>query len=191
MIRFIEAIPITIFLTCIRSIDTQVPGNFIPPFVISSVAAVILIFFFMYKKMTLNRLFLGINLYLISGGLAFITHQYWLNNIYDQMQASGVILWIIVVGGSATIFSPGGFVGAVSSDTNTNKKYSVLLLLCTFIAFTVSLILRNNKLFPEFIPFLCLFLLQDYLKDKLAAAQQKHGAGMKNKDDAEMKKSNM
>ncbi|HCY84257.1 MAG TPA: hypothetical protein DHV36_03885, partial [Desulfobacteraceae bacterium] len=110
MIRFIEAIPITLFLAYIRRIDTQVPENFKGPFTISAAAAVLLICILVYKKQPLNRLFLGINLYLISGGAAFITHQYWLNRIYDDLQASGMLLWIIGVGVVTTLLSPRGFI---------------------------------------------------------------------------------
>ncbi len=167
MIRFIEAIPITLFLAYIRRIDTQVPENFKGPFTISAAAAVLLICILVYKKQPLNRLFLGINLYLISGGAAFITHQYWLNRIYDDLQASGMLLWIIGVGVVTTLLSPRGFINTASSDKKRVKTKSLFLLLFASIAFAVAFLFRTNKLFPEFVPFVCLFLLQNHTEDKL------------------------
>jgi len=180
MNRFLEAIPITIFLAYLRAIDIQVPGNFKSPFIISGMAAVLLILLFLYKKRPFDRLFLGINLYLISGGFAFITHQFWLNSIYDHLHASGVFLWIIAVGVAALLFSSKGFIGVASSKKNSVKTYSIFLLFFSFLAFAVSFFFRLNKLFPEFIPFICLFLLQDYLKNKLVAEEQKQGESAEN-----------
>ena len=188
MHRFLEAIPITIFLAYLRAIDTQVPGSFNSPFVISGMAAALLILFFLYKKRPFDRLFLGINLYLICGGVAFITHQYWLNMFYEHLQASGLFLWMIAVGGACTLFSARGFVGVVSSDINLVKNSSCFLLMGTISGFAVLLFFRANKLFPEFIPFICLFLLQDYLRNRLVAMEQRKSVGVENKDDTKIRK---
>lgn len=163
----IEALPLTIFLAYIRRIDTQVPQNFEAPFVAGAFAAIAVINFSIYKKNRLDRILLGVNLYLISGGLAFITHQGWLNNLYGQLHVSGVILWIVVVGIGFTLFSPAGFIGKTSSDTQGIKKYSFYMLSAAVVMFAVSFLFRGNILVSEIAPFIVLFVLQKTFREKL------------------------
>lgn len=92
MIKLVEAVPLTVFLIFLRVMDTSVPENWRLPFIVCGVAAVGVVGVFLYKKMVFNRVLLGINLYLISGGLAFVTRQWWLNRIYNDLGASGMLL---------------------------------------------------------------------------------------------------
>ena len=165
--KIFETIPLMIFLGYIRIIDTQIPGNWELPFIVSGLAAVIVIILYLYKKILLDRIFLGFNLYFISGGLAFITHQYWLNRIYGQLHASGLLLWVVVTGIFTIFFSSSGFIGVESSDTNSIKKYSYYLLFFSIIAFSLSFFCRGNRVFSELVPFISLYVLQSALKDKL------------------------
>ena len=169
--KIFEAIPLPIFVIYIRLIDTAILENWKSPFVVSGLVALIVILSFFYKKIVFNRILLGVNLYLISGGLAFIMHQWWLIGIYNQLQASGMILWIIATGIITIFLSPKGFIGVDSSDRNSIKKYSNYLLFFSVIAFTVSFGLRGNILFSELVPFTCLFLLQRLFKNKSSRKQ--------------------
>jgi ABC-type uncharacterized transport system permease subunit len=81
MLNILEALPLSVFLISLKFIDKADPGAWEAPFVLSGLSALAIIFVFFYKKLVLNRIFLGINLYLISGGLAIITHQWWVNRI--------------------------------------------------------------------------------------------------------------
>ncbi len=167
MIKIIEAIPLMIFLGYLRVIDTQIPGNWKMPFLVSGCAATLVIVFSWYKKIIANRIFLGINLYFITGGLAFITHQWWLNNIYDQLQASGLLLWVVATGVITTFISSHGFIGVKSSNAESIRKYSYYLLLFSFIAFSISFLFRGNRVLSELVPFIGLFILQGVLKEKM------------------------
>lgn len=171
MLKIFEAIPLSIFVIYIRFIDTAILENWKSPFIVSGLAALIVIISFFYRKIILNRILLGVNLYLISGGLAFSTHQRWLSEIYNQLQASGMILWIIATAIATIFLSPKGFIGIDSSDTNSIKKYSNYLLLSCVIAFAVSFGLRGNRLFSGIVPFTCLFLLQRLFKNNFFRKQ--------------------
>jgi len=94
MIKILEAVPLIIFLGSLRIVNLHIPDNWKIPFIISGCAAIIIILVSFYKKTVLNRILLGFNLYFISGAIAFITNQYWLNQFYDQLQASGLLLWL-------------------------------------------------------------------------------------------------
>lgn len=167
MIKIIEAIPLMIFLGYLRIIDTQIPENWKMPFLASGCAAILIIIFAFYKKKLMDRILLGFNLYFITGGVAFIAHQWWLNNFYDRLQASGLLLWVIVIGLSTTLFNSYGFIGVKSSNTNSVKKYSFYLLFFSIIAFSLSFACRGNRVLSELVPFIGLFVLQSILREKM------------------------
>lgn len=167
MIKLLEAVPLSVFLLYIRNIDADIPQNWEAPYIVSGLVAIAVTASFLYKKRMLNRIFLGINIYLVSGGVAFITHQWWLNRIYGDLQASGLLLWIIIAGIVTALFSPKGFIGVDSSDKKSIKKYSYYLLLFSVGAFTISFGFRDNRLLSEIVPFIGLFLIQKSLKEKL------------------------
>lgn len=167
MIKIIEAIPLMVFLGYIRIIDTQIPENWKMPFLASGGAAILVIIFSFYKKKLADRILLGFNLYFITGGVAFITQQWWLNNFYDQLQASGLLLWVIGIGLITTLFSSYGFIGVKSFNTNSVKKYSFYLLLFSIIAFSLSFACRGNRVLSELVPFIGLFVLQRILREKV------------------------
>lgn len=142
-----------IFLGYLRIIDTQIPENWKMPFFASGCAAILVIIFSFYKKQLANRILLGFNLYFITGGVAFITHQWWLNSFYGQLQASGLLLWVIVIGLTTTLFNSYGFIGVQSANTNSVKKYSLYLLFFSIIAFSLSFACRGNRVLSEFFSF--------------------------------------
>ena len=176
--KILEAIPFMMFLAYIRQIDAHVPENWEMPFVTGGLAGMVIIVLFFYKKMVFDRLFLGINLYLISGGLAVITHQWWLNRMYDQLQASGVLLWIVGTGMVSVFFSQRGFIGGTSPYAGTIKKYSCYLLLASGLAVAVSFLGRGNRLLSEVFPFAGLFILQHILKHKLGDKKVQNNPGL-------------
>ena len=57
MMNIPEAIPLTVFLLYIRNIDTAAPQNWVAPFIVSGLMALVIIILFLYKKRTFNRYF--------------------------------------------------------------------------------------------------------------------------------------
>jgi len=168
MLTILEAIPLSAFLLYIRNIDTEIPQNWEAPFIISGLMVLIVIIFFLYRKILFNRILLGINIYLLCGGMAFITHQWWLNRLYDTLQASGMLLLIIITGILSIFLSSKGFIGANSPDKKNVKRFSVYLLLCSVFAFAISFGFRGSRILSELVPFIGLFFFQSLLKRRLA-----------------------
>lgn len=165
MLKNSEAIPLSIFVVYTRVIDTAIIENWKYPFLVSGLAGLIVIISVLRRKITFDRILLGVNLYLISGALAFITHKWWISNLYYQLQASGMILWIIATGIVTVFWNSKGFIGVDSADMHSIKKYSgYLLLICVF-AFVFSFWLRANILLSGLLTFTCLFLIQKSFKD--------------------------
>ena len=168
MFSILEAVPFSIFLAYIRSIDTSVPANWKGPFLAAGLAAAVVMGILVYRKNTMNRIFLGMNLYLATGALAFLTGMWWVNNMYDTLQASGVLLWVIGVGIATTLASPAGFLGVTSPDKRKARTYSAYFLAASVCAFLVSFGFRGTMLFSEIIPFMGLFMIQAALKARLS-----------------------
>ncbi len=166
--NILEAIPLSVFLLYIRNIDTANPQSWVAPFITSGSMALIVIIVFLYKKITFNRIFLGINIYLLSGCIAFITHQSWLNRLYGSLQASGMLLLIIITGIVSTAFSPKGFIGINSPDKKSVIRFSAYLLIFSVCAFVISFFFQSSMILSELVPFIGLFFIQSALKSRFA-----------------------
>ena len=163
----LQSLPLTLFLIILRTAPPKTPVDWQMPFMACGAAALLVTAVPVVKKVRLNRLFLGINLYFFTGGLAFVTHQFWLNNIYGHLTASGILLWIAAVGLVTTVSSPTGFIGEDHPDKQLVKKYSGMLIAATLAAAALSYIFRDSHLLSEIIPFTGLFICYGILKNKL------------------------
>ncbi|MCG8684116.1 MAG: hypothetical protein MI892_04520 [Desulfobacterales bacterium] len=174
MFYLLEAVPLTIFLSYIRQIDPSVPTAWKGPFLLSGLLAIAIIIFLSFKKHLLNRIFLGVNLYLITGGLAFITGQFWLNQLYGQLQASGMLIWVLVTGVFSLALSPAGFIGTLPPYRNLKqiRIYSLYLLGVTLAAIILSFYFRGNHLLSGTIPFIILFVVQSGLRGKCTHTEE-------------------
>jgi len=90
IIKTFETIPLSIFLIYFRFVDAKNLQNWRSTFIICGLVSSLIIILFLYKKMLFNRILLGTNIYFLCGGIAFLTHQWWLLEIYDNLQASGI-----------------------------------------------------------------------------------------------------
>jgi predicted neutral ceramidase superfamily lipid hydrolase len=164
----LQALPLTLFLVILRTAPPKTPTDWQLPFIAAGLAALAVIAIMVLKKKILNRIFLGINLYFFTGGLAFVTHQFWLNDIYGHLTASGMLLWVAAVGLITTMATPTGFIAEDHPDKSLIKKYSGLLIAATLIAAFLSYGFRDSHLLSEIAPFTGLFIIYGMLKNKLA-----------------------
>jgi len=67
MFGFLEALPLPIFVLYVTVIDPGVPQDWLGPFIASSIVAILTTAFLLYSKALLNRLMIGINIYLLIG----------------------------------------------------------------------------------------------------------------------------
>lgn len=167
-----EVIPLPIFLIYATRIDQSIPQDWLGPFVASSIAALITTTIALLSKVTLNRLMVGINLYLIMGSFALLTEHDWLNQVYGELEASGMLAWIIFVGVVSLLVSPAGFIGVPSQNRKLVSIFSLSLLLIAVIAFLASFFFQGNKLYSEVIPFLGLFATRKILHSKMTKTLQ-------------------
>lgn len=162
-----EALPLPVFLLYAAVIDQSIPQHWLEPFVASSSIAILTTTVLLFNRVPLNRLVLGISLYLIIGCIALLTNHTWLNQMYGILQASGMLVSIIIVGVVSLLVSPTGFIGVLSPDRKKVMLFSLYLLLVALIAFVLSFSLQGNKLLSEVIPFIGLFAIQGLLRSHM------------------------
>ena len=129
---------------CIRDMDRSIAQNWETPFIVSGLVALIPILGGFYRKKIFNRVLLGLNLYLLTGGIALITHQWWLNRLYGRFQGSGMLAWVVLVGLVSMVASSRGFIGVDCPDAKQVKVFSLYLLLVSMGAFLISFGFQGN-----------------------------------------------
>ncbi len=167
LFRVMEALPLPVFLLYAAVIDQSIPLNWLGPFVASSSIAILTTTMLLVNKVPLNRLVIGISLYLIIGCFALLTNHTWLNEMYRILEASGMLASIIIVGVVSLLVNPAGFIGVKSPDRKKVVIFSLALLLVALLAFVLSFSLQGNKLLSEIIPFIGLFAIQGLLRSQM------------------------
>jgi hypothetical protein len=161
--RFIESIALILFLVYIHSIEMHRAEDWLIPYLIGSVCSLIASIYSYLNNQIANRIFVGIGCYFYSGFIGVMMDWDWLNQLYGQLKASALLLWILAVGVITTIASPHGFLGkktALQFRLNHNFMVdlgSIQLLIVCLIATLLSFVFHSNRLFGEWIPFILLF----------------------------------
>jgi hypothetical protein len=117
---------------------------------------------------------LGINVYLVIGSVGLITKHAWINEVYGNLKASGMLVAIIIVGAISLVMTPAGFIGVPSPNRKMVIILSVSLLLISVLAFSMSLYFQGNKLYSEVIPFLGLFAARKILHMRMPKTTTSH-----------------
>src|SRR4030095_8789774 len=85
----------------------------------------------------LNRIYLGIALYFVSGTVALLTRWPWLNEEYGRLEGTAMLYWVLATGLWCTLFNKRGYTG-VDAPPATVRRSSWLLLAITVVATAVS-----------------------------------------------------
>jgi len=80
-----------------------------------------------YRAAPANRLIVGANLWLLAGGLAAFTEQWWWLRLYQRVGESGLFISMLLVGLATTAFSTAGFVAAQGERRRVLAASAVLL----------------------------------------------------------------
>ena len=168
MLKLLEALPLILFVFLARRMDAGDPMAWQWPFMAGGVAGFGVLVLFLWKKEIFNRLFLGIHIYLILGGLGFAAEQWWFTQFYGALGPAGMLLAMLFTGGVATLVSPLGFTG-LDLTAHDQRRYSLGLLGATILAFGLSLGFKENLVLSQVIPFMGLFLVLGQLRRRALA----------------------
>lgn len=125
-------------------------------FVISGIGAFVITSALIIRKIQLNPVLLGTNIWLCAGALAFGVPVPALANVLAKAQAAGLFVCVLGVSVPLMIFSPAGFIGMPHPDPKTVRKLSLRLFVAAAVVFVWSIIMVDNIRLGGGLPFILL-----------------------------------
>jgi hypothetical protein len=172
-LRAVEALPLAVFLIYMAVIDPRAQAEWRTPYYSATALALVGTFLLLRAGATLNRIYLGITLYFISGCIALLTRWPWLNAEYGRLEGTAMLFWVLATGLFCTLFTARGFVGSEAPPA-TVRRASWLLVAITVLATGVSLAFVGQRLYSSFLPFIAVFVAHGVLKARLHARGQRN-----------------
>ncbi len=167
-LRAVEALPLAVFLIYMAVMDPRAQLEWRAPYYAATSLAIAATVLLWRNGAVLNRIYLGIALYFVSGTIALITRWPWLNEEYGRLEGSAMLFWVLGVGIVATLFSRRGYLG-IDAPPATVRRKSWLLLAITVAATAVSLAFVGRRVLSSFVPFIAVFAAHGIMKSKIAA----------------------
>jgi hypothetical protein len=166
--RFLlQFVSLGVFLRVAFHNGSPQPSDWLNAFLFGGAAAVfqtMLLIFFSHGY-PLNRIILGVNLYLIVGGAAVLTGQMALLETFNSLKESGIFLCMLVIGVVTTTASKAGFVGAAGIFKPRDiRYYSIWLLFFVFVAVVASFWFRGQMMISAAIPLIALSVATRFFK---------------------------
>ncbi|MBI2353171.1 hypothetical protein HYV11_02935 [Candidatus Dependentiae bacterium] len=134
-------------------------------FIFSGITALLLLFLLLRSQPIVDRLILASYCFLIGGAMMFVGNIVFLQMLYGYFKQSILQLWIVVVGLISMLTST-KFIGIDIKDSKKILRYSLYLLIVSFIAFFFSFLFRGSS-FAGIIPFIMVKIAQLVLQKKI------------------------
>ena len=165
MFNLFESAPLLIFVIALNYTDSSPGEHWIYTYALAGCAAILTIGYRLFTKQFQNKIFLGINLYFISGLISMLTQQYWLANTYGTMQSAGPLAWVAATGLLALTFST--WFPQDLYEHKQAKQYSFYMTALTFASLALSLTFKGDRLLAEIIPYAALFIAYTQFSTRL------------------------
>ena len=151
------------FLIYSKILDSRITNRWEVPLIFSGCIAILSLTILLFRKIQLNTIFLGINIYLITACSVILFNISSIQKIYEIMTASAVIAWIVIVITITVLINPRGFIGINHLSRKTILISYFCLLIAGLLAFVLSMEFKENIIISDFIPFIILFSTQKLL----------------------------
>lgn len=138
----------------------------------ASLAALVQLAIVLPQRRPASRLVLAANLYLLLGGLAFFSRQWWFLQAYDALRESAIFIIMLAVGIVTTVASRAGYVAACTAPREAVVRASAWLLAATVLALVASVAYRGDRFLAAVYPIIALAILQRVLLYRLG---RQHG----------------
>jgi hypothetical protein len=172
LLRAVEALPLALFLVYMTVMDPRAQEEWRAPYYAATALALVGLVLLWRAGATLNRIYLGITLYFVSGTIALLTRWPWLNAEYGRLEGTAMLFWVLGVGIAFTLASPRGFAG-VEAEPSAVRRASWLLLAITAAATVFSLAFVGRRVLSSFLPFIVVFASQAIIKAKMPASNSR------------------
>jgi hypothetical protein len=120
-----------------------------------------------YRSAPANRLIVGANLWLVAGGFAAFTEQWWWLKGYQRLGESGLFISMLLVGLATSVFSAVGF-AAVHGERRRVHIASVVLLAAVLAALLASVRYRGTVQWAAVVPVIALSWVNRLLRRSLS-----------------------
>lgn len=180
----VQFVPLSLFATVAYWNGAPDEQRWRMAFTLASVAALIQLLIILPQPRPANRLVLAANLYLLLGGLAFLTKQWWYLQLYDGLRESAIFIFMLAVGVAATLATRARFLGVADAPRAYAIGASVALLLATAIALLVSVYFRGDRTLAAVWPIVALAVLQRMLAHRATQLQVLHSERHREASDA-------
>jgi len=167
-LRAVEAMPLAVFLLYMAIANPRAQAEWRAPYYAATALAIVGTLLLVRRGAILNRIYLGIALYFVSGTIALLTRWPWLNAEYGRLEGTAMLYWVLALGLVFTLFNPRGYIG-LDADSRTVRSNSWLLLGITLIAAIASTVFIGNRLLYSFLPFIAVFAAHGIIKARLHA----------------------
>lgn len=167
-LKFLEFIPLILYFTFARAANADSSGlQRETAFVVGGVVSIATLTVLMRNKpYTLNRIMLGVDLFLMSGALAVLFRFEALLDLYRRLDPAPMFAWVLAVGMLTSLLSPCGFVGSPTPDPKRRYLDSALLLSAAVVALGISLLFRGKIVYADILPLIGLFIVGDRLQSR-------------------------
>ncbi len=159
---------LAVFAALAFSGGASIDERFVFAFKVAGCLAVAELGFLLYRATPANRLIIGANIWLLAGGLAAFSQQWWLLKAYQRLGESGLFISMLLVGLATTLLSTVGFV-AVQGERRRVVTASVVLLAAVVLALLASVRFRGTVHWAAVVPVIALSWLNRLLKRSVAS----------------------
>jgi hypothetical protein len=132
-LAYLHLLPVVTFTTYARLCGMHEQA-WTGAFELAGIVAVIVIAILWHQRIIMDRIMLGVNIFLIIGAAGFLLNSDTILDWYGTSKGGPLFCSIAAIGLITTIFSPRGFIGVVAKKKETVQYSSFLLLAVTFIA---------------------------------------------------------
>lgn len=180
---FFQFLPLSLFSTIGFWYPQTSNQTWLLAFQVAALVGIFQLLLIIKLKVVMSRLILSANIYLILGGLASFSQQWWYLEFYNTLQESAIFIVMCLVGITTMLFSNNGFIGInkilikdKKERVNIDKK-SVYLFIAVLMSLVMSFVFKGDIAISVVAPIITLALFQRYLVNpyRLGTAQKKFG----------------
>jgi len=132
-------------------------------FELAAIAAIIQLTVLLSQRRPVNRLVLAGNVYLLLGGLAFLTSQWWFLRYYNSLRETAIFIVMMLIGVVTMFGTREGYAALPDAPRGDVMRASLALLAATAAALGLSIVFRGNRYAAAVLPIIALTVLQQVL----------------------------
>lgn len=163
-------VPIIVFVRYATWHGAPSPERWLEAYRLGGALAAVELGVLLALRQPLNRLMLGANAYLLAGGALAALQLFAAFKVFAALQASAVLISMLMTGLITTWLTRGGFVGAPDADPAAVRRASLALLGVAALSTLLALAFRGHAILGATLPILALGAASALLRRRLRLA---------------------